>query len=136
MKVSEIIDELRFMIENGDKVPLTKKVLIDSDYMLDLIAELEEELPVAIGEAEELLSKRQEILDDAENRADEEIKKIIAEVDVVKEAQEVANEIRVGVNEYADELLAEIESSLEKKLNEIRKNRTELQPKEHLEEIS
>ncbi|KXS39611.1 MULTISPECIES: type I restriction endonuclease subunit R, EcoR124 family [unclassified Candidatus Frackibacter] len=136
MKVSEIIDELRFMVENGDKIPLTKKVLIDSDYVLNLIAELEEELPVAIGEAEELLSKRQEILDDAKNRADEEIKKIIAEVDVVKEAQEVANEIRVGVNEYADEVLAEIESGLEKKLNEIRKNRTELQPKEHLEEIS
>lgn len=135
------------MIENGDNLPLTKKILVDPEYILELVDDLERNLPSELEEAEEILTKRQEILQSADKRAEEEIEKIISEIEVVKEAEKeasqivteakkVANEIKAGVNEYADELLAGLEDDLKRKTSEIQKNRAQLNPKENFKKTS
>jgi cell division septum initiation protein DivIVA len=129
------------VIKKGDKLPLTKKILVNPDYILNLIAELEEVLPFQLEEAEEILDEKKEIINNAEQKAELEIERMISETAVMKEAEQeakkivrdakvVANEIRTGIDEYADEILAEVESDLQQKLSEIKKNRAELRTRE------
>jgi predicted metal-dependent hydrolase len=129
------------VIKKGDKLPLTKKILVNPDYILNLIAELEEVLPFQLEEAEEILDEKKEIINNAEQKAELEIERMISETAVMKEAEQeakkivrdakvVANEIRTGIDEYADEILAELESDLQQKLSEIKKNRAELRTRE------
>lgn len=145
MQVQEVVEELRDAVKNADNLPLTKKVLVDSEYILALIADLEENLPSELQKAKEIINEREKILNNAEKRAEKEIEKMISETAVAKEAEqqakevvsdakEVAHEIRNGVNEYADEVLAEVEDDLETKLNEVRKNRAQLRPREKLQQ--
>ena len=86
MRAHEVITELKKVIKKGDKLPLTKKILVNPDYILNLIAELEEVLPFQLEEAEEILDEKKEIINNAEQKAELEIERMISETAVMKEA--------------------------------------------------
>ncbi|MGM0472180.1 MAG: hypothetical protein ACQEQI_07870 [Bacillota bacterium] len=137
LQIGNILDRLRILIEDGDQLPLTNKILISADELLGLLDRLEEKLPEDIEAAEEIIAKREEILSSANQEVEKRIEEEVAQTDIVAEAEnraeeivteakEVAQEIRSGVDEYGLEVLSEVEGILSQQLEEVRRSKQEL----------
>ncbi len=145
MEIFNVLNELEELVENSMKVPLTKRVMLDEDRLLDCMDRIRTTLPEEIRQAKWVIQEREKvmsetkkeagkIMEDAqkqlERRAEEsEIvrqARHIAE-DIVEKAEAVAREIKQGAREYADEILMELEKNLGKIISEIQEGRSELQ---------
>ena len=60
MKVFEILDNLQIAIENAPNVPLTNKVMIDKDEILDMIDDLRGAIPLDMEEARKIIDELEE----------------------------------------------------------------------------
>lgn len=144
MDILKLIDEIEDIIESGGSVPFTKKVMVDSDEILDIIKEIRLRLPDEIKQASWIKEEKQRILADAQNDADnilndaeykleeliegESITKIAQEraKEIIVKAQNNAKEIRLGAMEYADSLLLETQENLKEVIILLNDNRKEL----------
>lgn len=144
MNVLNLLDEIEDIIEDGSTIPLSGKVLVDKNELLEIIKEIRIKLPDEIKQAEWIKEERQRILAEAQNEADiklEEVKlhieEMVEEEEITKKAQEMAEEItsqaksnakeiRIGAREYADELLKGVQENLKLVINTLEENRDEL----------
>ncbi|MBE3592722.1 MAG: ATPase [Thermoanaerobacter sp.] len=144
LEVLNLLEELEDIIENSSSIPLSGKVLINKEEVLDLIKQIRIKLPDEFKRAEWIKQERQRILLEAQQEAEmiikeaeQKIKEMVSESEIVKKAEKTAaeiisaaqanaKEIRLGSREYADELLAKIESQVSEILETIKRNREEL----------
>ena len=141
MDIMEIIDMMEETIEKASAVPLTGKVMIDKDELLDYIQEIRLVYPDEMKEAKWVKEERQRILSEAENRAEtiqknaeetqmqlideHEITKCAYEQanELVNEAQKRAMEIKADTDQYVDDILNDAEHRLDLLLRKIREDR-------------
>ncbi|MBR3888311.1 MAG: ATPase [Clostridia bacterium] len=144
MEVLTLLETIEEMINRSAGVPLTKKTLIDKDEFLSLVNDIKIKLPDELKQAKWVKEERQKILVDAQKEANQLIKeaenRIIAMIDeheITKKAYEQKTEIIDSANafskdlidgtkKYADDILAELEATLQEKLDTIKDNRKEL----------
>lgn len=144
MSILVMFNELEDMIENAPGVPLTDKVLISADRVLELLDQIRTSLPEEIRQAKLVIKEKQRILDDAGEEAErvsKEAKEYIARMAddnevmhqaraqaelIIKKAEETAHEIRQGADSYADEMLERLQNNLEKATTTIINCREEL----------
>jgi cell division septum initiation protein DivIVA len=139
-----VLNDLEEVIENSSKIPLTKKILVDEERVLDLLDRVRTTLPEEIRQAKWILQEREKVLVDSQKEAariledaqrqvvikadDSEVArqaKTVAE-EIVGKAEVVASEIREGARAYADDILKNMEDSLGKILDQINQGRNEL----------
>ncbi|BAF59933.1 MAG: ATPase [Pelotomaculum sp.] len=144
MDLLSALNELEELIENSSKIPLTRKVMIDEDRILDLLDRIRTTMPEEIRQARWIIQEREKVLKDSQKEAmriledaqkqvekraeDSEIArqaKAVAE-EIVARAETVAREMREGAKSYADDILAGLQESLGKILNQIERGRSEL----------
>lgn len=144
MDIMEIIDLMEEAIEKASTVPLTGKVMIDKDEILDYIQEIRLMYPDELKEAKWVKEERQRILHEAETRA-EAIQKNAEETqmalideheitrcayeqanELVRNASEQAMEIKTDCDQYVDDLLTNAEERLQLLLNKIRQDRIDM----------
>ena len=144
MDIFEMLDELEEIVETGSKIPLTGKVVIDAEELLDCLDQIRSVLPEEIRQARWVARERERMLAEAEKEAQltlektkEQVEHLADESEIVRVAKERAEEIinkdkdlgleiREGANIYADQLLEQLEKSLDKALTSIREGREEL----------
>ena len=151
MKVYDILEKLQFEIENAASVPLTNKVMIDKDEILDMIDDLRSTLPEDISQAQKIKESENRIkLKAAEEaksvleQAKEQKAKMIDTSAITKSAYDEANAILKDANaevtrmrlksiDYvsglltkAQEDLAELVKVLESNKNELKDTRKQL----------
>lgn len=141
MDIMEIIDMMQEAIEKASTVPLTGKVMIDKEELLDYIQEIRLVYPDELKEAKWVKEERQRILSEAENRA-ESIRKsaeetqvqLIDEHEITKRAYEKANDlvnaatseamdIKTDTDQYVDDILNDVEHRLDLLLRKVREDR-------------
>lgn len=145
MDVFEMLDEMEDIIESSSRIPLTGKVMVDADELLDCIDQIRSVLPEEIRQARWIAKERERMLADAQQEAEQTIKKTRAQIEqmaldseIVKEAEQKAQEIlarakeleaemREGAAHYADQVLEQLEQNINKALTSIREGRNELQ---------
>ena len=71
MDIMEIINMMEETIEKASTVPLTGKVMLDKDELLDYIQEIRLVYPDELKEAKWVKSERAKILSEAEARAEQ-----------------------------------------------------------------
>ena len=144
MELSNILNELEELIEGSMRVPLTRKVLLDEDRLLDCIDRIRTSIPEEMRQAKWLIQEREKVLADSKREASRIIEdakkqmdrhaeeseitrqaKIIAE-EMIQKAEQVAFEIKQGARDYADDVLSGIEKDLEKLTDQVKKGRAEL----------
>ncbi len=141
MDIMEIIDMMEEAIEKASSVPLTGKVMVDKDELLDFIQEIRLVYPDELKEAKWVKEERQRILTEAENRAEtiqknaeetqaqlineHEITKCAYEQanELVNEAQQNAMEIRTDTDQYVDDVLNDLEHRLDLLLRKVKEDR-------------
>jgi cell division septum initiation protein DivIVA len=139
-----VLNDLEEVIENSSKIPLTKKILVDEERVLDLLDRVRTTLPEEIRQAKWILQEREKVLVDSQKEAariledaqrqvvikadDSEVArqaKSVAE-EIVSKAEVVAREIREGARSYADDILKNLEDSLGKITEQIQGGRDQL----------
>ncbi|MCL6446817.1 MAG: ATPase [Armatimonadetes bacterium] len=144
MELFNVLNELEDLVENSPKIPLTRRVLIDEEKLLDYLDRMRAALPEEVRQAKWVLQEREKVLADSkkealrimeeaqkqlDRRAEEsEIArqaKAIAE-EVVQKAEVVAREIKQGARDYADDILSGLEKELNKLITQVRNGRAEL----------
>ena len=141
MDIMEIIDMMEETIDKASTVPLTGKVMIDKEELLDYIQEIRLLYPDELKEAKWVKEERQRILSEAESRA-EAIRKsaeetqmqLIDEHEITKCAYDKANElvnsatskamdIKTDTDQYVDDILNDVEHRLDLLIRKVREDR-------------
>ncbi len=144
MDINQIIDALEREFANSKNFLWSKKTLVNMDKCASLIAEIRANLPQAIQEASYVLSKKDQIL----NNAQAEAKHIVAEAEYRAEQLVSSSEIKKRSERIADEtvqratrkcdqlfavtkdnvdkLLKSVELYLDQNLDVVKRNRDEL----------
>ncbi|NPV28147.1 MAG: ATPase [Firmicutes bacterium] len=144
MDIFKVLDEFESIIQSSKKVPMTGKILISEEVLLDFLDRIRTILPEEIRQAKLLSRERERVIQEAREEAErilaevrEEVNRLTSESELTKQAQaaaeeivsqarRVAREIRNGATEYADEILRQLEGSLDQNLSVIRRAREEL----------
>ena len=144
MKLYEILDSLQFEIENAANVPLTNKVMIDKDEILDLIDDLRAAIPADLSEARQIKESENRIKTKAAqearsilDQANEHKAKLIDtnvitknaydEADaIIKDAHAEANRLRIKSIEYVAGLLTKAQEDLNGIIAVMDNNKNEL----------
>src|SRR5665811_731008 len=131
MDVLVLIDKLDDIIHNARSVPLTDSVMIDREEMYDILDQMRSTIPEEIKQARWIVKERQEMLAEAKQEAErmlteaqERADRLASETEVVRlaernaqqtmeDARERERETRLGAEDYADEVLGNLEVDLE-----------------------
>lgn len=145
MDILSLVDRLEDLITNGLKVPLTGSVILNEQQLYDIIDEIRATLPDELKQARWIVKERQEMIEEAEkearrilDEAHERAEEMVVDTEIVKMADKRANEmmdaaqakereIRLGAEDYADEMLANLEVNLGKLLTAVQRGRDRLQ---------
>jgi cell division septum initiation protein DivIVA len=145
MDVLVLIDKLDDLVHNAKQVPLTDQVRVDKEEIYDLLDQMRATIPEEIKQARWIVKERQDMLAEAKREAErivkearerqdrlisaEEVTKAAerAAEDIVDEAQAREREIRLGAEDYADEILNTLEINLTKFIAAVQRGRERLQ---------
>ena len=148
MDVLVLIDKLDDLVHKAKKFPLTDEVRVDREEIYDLLDQMRATLPGEIKQARWIVKERKEMLAEAQREAerivaDAKVKQseLIAEQEVTRQAERGAEEIvqdardrereiRLGAEDYADEILSTLELNLSKFIAAVQRGRDRLQGKE------
>src|ERR687898_245236 len=123
MDVLVLIDKLDDTIHNAKPVPLTEQVRWIVKERQEMLAEAKREAERIIREAREeqiRLISEEEIVKQAERQADE----------IIEDARAREREIRLGAEDYADDILNTLEVNLTKFIAAVQRGRDRLQGRE------
>ncbi len=148
MEILGIIEQIETLISNGTRVPLTDKVVISENELLQLLDELHSVLPDELEQANWIVRERDKVIKDAEKEAEKlkeeakaHVEKMVDEDEItrlaneqadeiVAQAKRVAKEIRQGANEYADGLLLKSQEQMEAVTEALKNARREIESKQ------
>ena len=137
MEIMEIIDMMEETIDKAPTVPLSGKILVDKEDLLDYIQEMRLVFPDEVKEAKWVKEERERILAEAQTRsetmiknAEEKVVQMIDEHEITKQAVEQANqmvndaqtkamEIKTDCDQYADDILNDLEKRLDMLLRKV-----------------
>lgn len=142
--ILELLNLLEDLLEQSSTMPFTGKVMVNRDELLDIITDIRLKLPNEIKQSKWVLEERNKILIDAQKEADTIIKeggsavnKLVDEHEITKlakvssekiiaEAKYTAKEMRLGAIEYADEVLALMQTTMNDSMESTNKQSQEM----------
>ncbi len=155
MDILQIIEEIEDLIDEASTVPFSKKVMVDSDELFQLLQQVRQSLPEEIRQAQWVNDEKDRIMAEAERDADaikDEAKKesdkiiqdakdtfndMVNEHEVTKKANQYGEEIVTKAEQnartlklqsvtYVDEMLGVTQDKLKELLEVLEENRSEL----------
>src|SRR5215469_14125662 len=153
MDVLVLIDKLDDLVHNAKPVPLTDQVRLDKEEVYDILDQMRATIPEEIKQARWIVKERQEMLAEAKREAERVVKearerqdRLVSQEEVTKEAQRAAEEIideaharereiRLGAEDYADEILGTLEVNLSKFIAAVQRGRDRLAGKDEPAEV-
>ena len=142
MDIEQLIDALEDKIEGCFTIPIWGRGIIDKDELLDFISDIRVKFPDEMKQAKWVKEERARIISDAQKEAaaivkaaEDKIALMVNEHDITQQAYAKANEIvdnaqsnareiRIGANQYADDVLRALEDELFRTAETIKANRT------------
>jgi len=147
MDIMALIDRIEEIVDNARSVPFMSNKMVDPDKIYEIIDEIRAQYPDELKQARWIVKERQEMLEEAEKEANRILEEardraqaLASETEVVRLAEAQAadimdkartqeREIRLGAEDYADEMLANLEVNLGKLLTAVQRGRDRLQGK-------
>ncbi len=145
MDIVQIINELESEFASSKNFLWSKKTLVDMDKCASLIAELKANLPAAIQEASYVLSKKDQILNNAKSEAKHTVaeaefraEQLVSSSEIFKKSEQAAAEmvdkankkceqLYIVTKENIDKMLRSVEMYLDQNLAVVKRNRDELE---------
>lgn len=139
MDLQYLIDRLETMVTGAKRVPISNRLMMDEQELADLIDQMRTVLPEEVRAARKVLKERDSILAEAQQQADDVLKTaheqaemLLDEQGLLAEAQARANQFmeeverdaqeRIqGADEYARQVLTQLQEQLGRHLKTIDK---------------
>lgn len=139
MDLQYLIDRLETMLRAGRRMPMTNKLMMDEQELVDLVDQMRTVLPEEIRYAKHVLREKEQILADAQAQADDILstarrqaeglieregllRQAKAQADEIKhKAEEEAERVQVGADNYVRQVLTDLSESLQRQLASINK---------------
>ncbi|MCQ2547494.1 MAG: ATPase [Clostridia bacterium] len=131
MGVLDLLEEIEDTVDSAPQVPLTGKIMVDGNDMLEIVREIRLALPDDIQQAKWVNDEKTHILESAKN----EYEKIILEArkeaeylveedeikrkakqdaeNILKEAKKSAKQLKMKTYEYVDQMLYEMQEKVD-----------------------
>ncbi|MGH2949192.1 MAG: ATPase [Solirubrobacteraceae bacterium] len=153
MDVLELTDRLHHLVHSAKKVPLSDHVRVNKQAIRDLLDQIRATIPEEIKEARWIVQERQEILAEANREAEriaaearERQTLLVSRHELIRQAERAAEEIiegargrereiRLGAEDYADEILNTLELNLAKLIAAIHRGRERLRDSDQHAEV-
>ncbi len=147
MDIMALIDRIEEIVDNAKGVPFTQQKMIDDNAVYEIVDEIRAQYPDELKQARWIVKERQEMLEEAEKEAnrileeareraqalanEQEVVRLAESqaADILDKARQQEREIRLGAEDYADEMLANLEVNLGKLLTAVQRGRDRLQGK-------
>jgi len=147
MDILTLIDRIEELVFKGRSLPFSSSKMVDPEKVYEIIDEIRTQFPDELKQARWIVKERQEMLEEAEKEANRVLEEardraaaIASEQEIVKMSEQQAaailddarakeREIRLGAEDYADEMLANLEVNLGKLLTAVQRGRDRLQGK-------
>ncbi len=144
MEIITLIEKIEDIVEEASKIPMSNKVVVDKEEILDLIKDIRIKLPDEIKQASWIKEERQRILSETKNEAnniitdarsqqenlinEHELTKIaeLKAEEIIETAKSNAYEVKSGTLEYCDDLLKKVQNDLQTIVTTLDENRNEL----------
>jgi paraquat-inducible protein B len=108
MKVLELLDEIEDIIDTSSGFPLTGKILVDAEELLEIVREIRIELPDEIQQAQWIKDERQRILDEAKR----EYEAVLKEARVQAESLIENDDITIKAKARSEEIMRVAEANV------------------------
>jgi cell division septum initiation protein DivIVA len=153
MDVLDLIDRLQHLVDSAKNVPLRDQVRVNKQEIRDILDQMRATIPGEIKEARWIVQEREDLLAEAKREAEripEEARERQAELvsrhELVRQAERAAEEIiegargrdreiRLGAEDYADEILNTLELNLAKLVAAVQRGRERLRGTDERAEI-
>ena len=119
MDLLNLVDKLESLATASGKFPGTRKVMVEQDKILELVDQLRLGIPRDIVEAEELMARREAIINQSlldarriKSSAEEEGRSKVHESEIVSQSRTQADGIIADAQERADELVMDAQKKV------------------------
>lgn len=131
MRVLELLEEIEEIVDTAAGFPLTGKIMIDSEELLEIVREIRSELPDEIQQAQWIKNERERIIaeakqqyeaviDDAQKQAaalvennDITVRSKIRADELMSVTEDTAKQLKIGTYEYLDSILYNFQGKME-----------------------
>jgi cell division septum initiation protein DivIVA len=138
MDILMLVDRLEAVVNSGWRMPMTSRVQIDERDVLDVLDLMRTTVPEEIKQARRINQEREKILAQAQteanrlvSQAQERVERLVSEDnilqvaeqrahDIVARAQDDAEEVRRGADEYALDMLDRLDAELNRVQGSVR----------------
>lgn len=131
MRVLELLEEIEEIVDTAAGFPLTGKIMVDSQELLEIVREIRAELPDEIQQAQWIKNERERIIaeaknqyeaviDDAQKQADAlvesndiTVKSKLRADELMKVTENTAKQLKIGTYDYLDGILYSFQGKME-----------------------
>ncbi|NLP30509.1 MAG: ATP synthase F0 subunit B [Clostridiales bacterium] len=108
MKVLELLDEIEDIVDTSSGFPLTGKILVDAEELMEIVREIRLELPDEIQQAQWIKEERQRILEEAKHEYEAILKDARTQAETLIEN----DDITIKAKQRADEIMRVAEENV------------------------
>ncbi|MDP9375717.1 MAG: ATPase [Chloroflexota bacterium] len=145
MDIMYLIDRLEALVNSSRRVPLSSRIMVEEDEVLALIEQLRQTVPSEVKQARRVLQEREQVIKAAQTEAEkivtmardraeyminqEGVLSLARErgEQVLTDAQRDAHATRQEIEQYAVDVLGNLEQQLQLQLHQVRNGLQELQ---------
>jgi cell division septum initiation protein DivIVA len=145
MDILHLVDRLEEIFNSGTTVPLTHKLMVDEDRVLEIIDQMRVSIPEEVKKAQQVLAQRDRVMAQAQEEAartvalaKEKSEQLVSREAIVQAAQVRAEQllqaarvdaesIRAEADDYTLDVLTRLEAELVKSLTQARNGIAKLQ---------
>ena len=131
MRVLELLEEIEEIVDTAAGFPLTGKIMVDSQELLEIVREIRAELPDEIQQAQWIKNERERIIAEAKNQYEAVIEDAQKQADALVENNDItvksklradelmrvtentAKQLKIGTYDYLDGILYSFQGKME-----------------------
>lgn len=127
IELDDLIDELEDALAEGRRVPFSGRLLVDEERILDIIDRMRVAIPEELKRARRVIQEQERLISEAQARVQQVLEErglteaIEAErARLLQQAEGEAAQVRAGADEYARQVLEELDERLVKLTTSVR----------------
>ena len=113
MDLQYLIDRLETMVTSARRMPITGKLMLDEQELADLIDQMRTVLPEEVRAARKVLRERDGMISEAQQQADEILKNAHEQAEMLLDQEGLLAEAQARANQYMEEAIQAAEDRVE-----------------------
>lgn len=127
IELDDLIDEIEDALAEGRRVPFSGRLLVDEERLLDIIDRMRVAIPEEQKRARRIVQEQERLIAEAQARVQQVLEErgLLDAIDaerarLLQQAEQEAAQVRAGADDYARQVLEELDERLTKLITSVR----------------